>query len=297
MTACSDVRRHRNITGVAVAVMDGRRRAGWVDNDDRFHPTADPRLGVGDLLTDWHRHAPQEPDPAIDLADAVLCAPLDAKARVFCIGRNYPDHAAEVGSALPAYPSLFLRTHASLSGHRQAIIIPSQSDTFDFEGEVAVVIGRAGRHIADRKAWMHVAGATCFGDHSVRDYQFHTSQATAGKIFERSGAMGPSIRLLADPSVLKDARLVTRLNGEIVQCDSTRHLLFGIPRLIAYLSSITTLQPGDVIATGTPAGVGFTRKPPLFIAAGDTLEVDVEGIGCLQNRAVREETAAFRRRR
>jgi 2-keto-4-pentenoate hydratase/2-oxohepta-3-ene-1,7-dioic acid hydratase in catechol pathway len=213
-----------------------------------------------------------------------LLTPLDIGARIFCIGVNYKSHAGETGRELPPQPSVFIRTQASVVGHGTAVTRPSASLNFDYEGELTVVIGKRGRYIAAADALKHVGGYTCFNDGSIRDFQKHST--TSGKNFETSGACGPWIVTadeIPDPQALT---LVTRLNGVEVQRSTTDLLIYSIPVIIEYLSKITTLEPGDIIATGTPAGVGSRRTPPLWMKPGDTIEVDITKIGLLKNPVV-----------
>ncbi len=229
--------------------------------------------------------------PAADHAlDALtLLPPIDPRARIFCVGINYKSHAAETGRDLPPRPSTFLRTHESIVGHGARIARPRVSSHFDYEGELAAVIGAPAHGIAPEQALAHVAGYTCFNDGSVRDYQ--KISVTAGKNFDRSGACGPWI-VTAD--ALPDAAsltLVTRLNGTEVQRATTDLLIYPIPLIVSYLAEITTLLPGDLIATGTPAGVGSRRTPPLWMKAGDRVEVEITGIGTLSNEVIDEAGA------
>jgi 2-keto-4-pentenoate hydratase/2-oxohepta-3-ene-1,7-dioic acid hydratase in catechol pathway len=208
--------------------------------------------------------------------------------KIICVGLNYRDHVAETGRTVTEKPALFARFASSQVGHLQPVIRPKVSDHFDYEGELAVVIGRAGRHIAAADALGHVAGYACYNEGSIRDWQRHTSQFLSGKSFERSGAFGPWLVTadeIPDPSRLK---LTTRLNGETVQSTTTDMLITDIPGLIAYCSTIMTLLPGDVIVTGTPGGVGFKRTPPLFMKPGDTVEVEISQVGVLRNPVAAE---------
>ena len=208
--------------------------------------------------------------------------------KIICVGMNYRDHVAEVGRAVTDKPALFARFPESQVGHEQNLIKPRISDQYDYEGELAVVIGKRGRAIAEDSALDHVAGYSCYNEGSVRDWQRHTSQFLAGKTFAGSGAFGPWLVTtdeIPDPSRLT---LETRLNGDVVQKAKTDQLITGVPGLIAYCSTITTLEPGDVIVTGTPSGVGLARKPPLFMKPGDVVEVEISGIGTLRNE-VRSE--------
>jgi len=203
--------------------------------------------------------------------------------KIFCIGVNYADHQKEMGRATTEYPTIFLRFADTLVAHGRPAWVPKVSTAVDYECELAVVIGKGGRHISASKAMDHVAGYTCFNDISIRDWQRHTTQFTPGKNFPRTGALGPWMVTsdeIPDPHALA---IKTRLNGEVLQDGNTSQLIFRIPELIAYISSFTEVGPGDLIATGTPSGVGFARKPPIFMKPGDVVEVDIEGIGVLRN--------------
>ncbi len=221
--------------------------------------------------------------------DAVSFLPtIPNPGKIICIGLNYMSHIKETGRDKPEYPSIFTRFPASLVGHGQSIVRPGASDWFDFEGEFGVVIGKAGRAIPRDRALEHVAGYSCFNDGSIRDFQRHTSQFWAGKNFDRTGAMGPWLVTadeLGDPGAQK---LQTRLNGKVMQSATIDDLAFSIPEIIAYLSTITELVPGDIIATGTPSGVGLFRDPKVFLKPGDIIEIEISGIGTLSNSVVDE---------
>jgi 2-keto-4-pentenoate hydratase/2-oxohepta-3-ene-1,7-dioic acid hydratase in catechol pathway len=207
--------------------------------------------------------------------------------RILCAGINYRSHAAETGRELPKQPSMFIRLTDTLVGHEGEMIRPSVSQHFDFEGELALVIGRGGRHIPVERALDHVAGYTCFVDGSVRDYQKFS--VTSGKNFPGTGPLGPWIVTsdeLPDPTRLT---LSTRLNGKEMQHSGTDLLIYSVPQIIAFCSDFTALAPGDVIATGTPEGVGHRRNPPLWMKPGDVLEVEISGIGTLRSRVVDEK--------
>lgn len=213
--------------------------------------------------------------------------------KILCVGVNYRPHIEEMGREVPEYPVVFTRFRDSLVGHGEAILRPRVSEQFDFEGELAVVIGKRARHLSRKTALEHVAGYCCFMDGSIRDWQRHTPQFTAGKNFFQSGAMGPCIVTvdeIPDPSVLQ---LTTRVNGEVMQEGNVADLVFDIPRLLEYCSTFAELMPGDVIATGTPGGVGAARTPPVWLRPGDTVEVDIAGVGRLMS-PVRDETSAMR---
>ena len=206
--------------------------------------------------------------------------------KILCVGLNYASHVGEVGRALPTVPSIFSRLHNTLVPHGGDIIRPSASTNFDFEGELAIVIGERCRHVPRASALSVIAGYTCFLDVSVRDFQKHS--VTAGKNFPGTGPLGPwmvTTDVIPDPQALS---LVTRLNGAEVQRDTTDHMIFDVATIIEYVSTFTVLEPGDIIATGTPDGVGLGRKPPLWMKGGDKLEVEISGIGTLQVNVVDE---------
>jgi 2-keto-4-pentenoate hydratase/2-oxohepta-3-ene-1,7-dioic acid hydratase in catechol pathway len=231
--------------------------------------------------------------PTLQLADIVYLPVIPRPEKIICAVRNYLDHHKEavahgMDRQITEFPPIFLRVWRSQVGHNQPVIRPKVSTHLDWEGELAVVIGKAGRHIAESQAMDHVAGYSIYNDVSVRDYQRHAQQIAAGKNFNGTGPFGPWMMTpdeLGDPTRLK---LETRVNGAVVQSSDTSHLIFSIPRLINYASEIFDLVPGDVVATGTPAGVGFTRKPPMFLKAGDVVEVEIEKLGILRNPVVDE---------
>lgn len=226
--------------------------------------------------------------PVLKLSMVELLPPIPAPEKIICVGYNFRSHLLETGTPIPDYPALFVRFPESQVGHGAPIIRPIASEKFDFEGELAVIISRPGRHIKETEAFSHIAGYACFAENSVRDYQRHSTQATAGKNFSRSGAFGPFLTTadeIADPRAL---RLTTSLNGEIMQDSGLDDFIFSLPFLISYISTFTELAAGDVIATGTPAGVGMSRKPPVWLKNGDILEVDIPSVGLLRNQ-VRDE--------
>ena len=211
--------------------------------------------------------------------------------KIVCAVRNYMDHHQEVLAAgmqreLSEEPPIFLRVWRSQVGHGQPVVKPRVSDSLDWEGELAVVIGQPGRDIPAERAWEHVAGYSIYNDVSVREWQFHAKQIASGKNFEGTGPFGPWMVTADEIEPGRPLRLQTRLNGETVQDSHTGHMIFAVPKLIAYASTIFTLVPGDVIATGTPAGVGWSRKPQRFMKAGDVVEVEIEAIGTLRNPVV-----------
>ena len=206
--------------------------------------------------------------------------------RIICIGLNYREHAAEMGLKFPENPSLFSKWPDALVGHEGDIVCPKASKNFDFEGELAFIIGKPGRHISVTEAMGYVAGYTPFLDGSVRDFQGHS--VIAGKNFQHSGACGPWLTTADEITNPMELRLTTRLNGEIVQDESTEQLYYSVPEIIAYISQFTPLHPGDVIATGTPSGVGAGRKPPLWMRPGDRISVEISGLGELANNVIAE---------
>jgi 2-keto-4-pentenoate hydratase/2-oxohepta-3-ene-1,7-dioic acid hydratase in catechol pathway len=214
--------------------------------------------------------------------------------KIVCAVRNYMDHHQEVLAAgmqreLSEEPPIFLRVWRSQTPHNGPIVRPRVSETLDWEGELAVVIGQGGRDIAEADAFNHVAGYSVYNDASVRDWQFHAKQIASGKNFESTGGFGPWMVTADEIEPGRQLKLVTRLNGETVQSSHTGHMIFSIPKLIAYASTIFTLVPGDVIATGTPAGVGWSRKPQWFMKPGDVVEVEIEAIGTLRNPVVAQD--------
>ncbi len=232
------------------------------------------------------RKAAQDAKPDHKLGDLTFLPVIPSPNKILCAGVNYRAHAAEIGRELPKQPSMFIRFADTLIGHDGEMIRPSISDNFDFEGELALVIGKGGRHIKPEQALDHVAGYTCFVDGSVRDYQKFS--VTSGKNFPGTGPLGPWLVTsdeISDPSRLT---LSTRLNGQQVQHATTDQLIYAIPQIVAFCSDFTALSPGDVIATGTPEGVGHSRKPPLWMKPGDVLEVEISGIGTLRAHVVEE---------
>jgi 2-keto-4-pentenoate hydratase/2-oxohepta-3-ene-1,7-dioic acid hydratase in catechol pathway len=214
---------------------------------------------------------------------------ITAPHAVWCAALNYPTHVSEGNWEQPAHPPFFLRVAASLCGHLEPIVKPLVSDRLDYEGELALVIGRRGRHIPESAAYDVIAGYSCFNDGSVRDWQRHTPQITIGKNFAATGAFGPWLTTTDEIPDIQDAKLTTRVNGALRQQAKINEMIFGIPQLISYLSTICELVPGDVIVTGTPGGVGTRQTPPAFLQPGDVVEVEVDGVGLLRNPIARED--------
>lgn len=230
--------------------------------------------------------AGRKPDFALDAVSFLPVIPNPDK--IVCVGLNYDDHRIETGREPTGYPVLFPRFANCQVGHGQAMVKPRNSDMLDYEGELAVIIGTACRHVPQADALSKIAGYACYNDGSVRDFQSHTHQFLPGKNFTATGAFGPwmvTADEIPDPTALT---LTTRLNGQVMQNAKTDQLIFSIPYLIAYITSFMELVPGDVIVTGTPAGVGFKRNPPVFMKGGDTVEVEISGVGTLVNPLVNE---------
>jgi acylpyruvate hydrolase len=230
--------------------------------------------------------SPQAAQERLAAGDLKLLPPLQRPPKIICVGLNFSDHTAESKYEQPDYPTLFFRVATSLIAHDQSMIRPRVSDSegLDFEGEIAVVLGKGGRHISKADALSYVAGYSVFNDGSVREYQFKTPQWTVGKNFDSTGAFGPDL-VTADelPPGAKGLRLETRLNGQVVQSASTDEMIFDVASLISIISEAITLEPGDVIVSGTPSGIGWARNPRLLMKAGDVCEVSVEKIGTLRN--------------
>jgi len=242
-------------------------QAGMLDKLHELTSALTPNLEIGDV-----RFLPCVPNPG----------------KVFCIGVNYKKHVLEMGRDLPEHPWVFTRTPDSFVGHDESMLRPSVSEQFDFEGELAVVIGKTTHRVPAANALDHVAGYCCLNDGSIRDFQRHTGQFTAGKNFYHSGSMGPWLVTADEVNDPAELDVETRLNGEVMQSSSVSDLIFDIPTLIEYCSTFARLEPGDVIASGTPGGVGAARTPPVWMKAGDTIEVSISGIGVLRNEVVDE---------
>lgn len=220
--------------------------------------------------------------------DEIEWSPLIADpGKILCVGLNYENHRKETGRAVVAHPTIFTRFADSQTAHRAPLLMPAESDRLDYEGELAVVIGRAGRAIPEERALEHVAGYSCYNDGSVRDWQNHTIQFTPGKNWPETGAFGPWLVTPDEFGVLGPQRLQTRLNGEVMQDAVLADMIFSVPQLIAYCSTFTPLSAGDVIVSGTPGGVGAKREPPVFLRVGDRVEVAIDGIGTLENGIAR----------
>jgi acylpyruvate hydrolase len=222
------------------------------------------------------------------LADVELLPPIRRPGKLIGVGLNYRSHLAEIDEPAPEYPVLFSKAPTSLIGHEQSIVLPRVSEQVDYEGELAVVIGRRGKYLSEPGALDHVAGYTCANDVSAHDIEFRTSQWTSGKMLDTFCPLGPALVTadeIPDPGAL---RLETMLNGRTVQDARTADMVFSVAHLVSYISSLATLEPGDVILTGTPAGIGCNRRPPEFLRRGDRVTIRIEGIGTLSNPVVTE---------
>jgi acylpyruvate hydrolase len=223
----------------------------------------------------------------VSIDDLTFLPPLVKSSKIICLGLNYADHAAEGGFEPPSFPTLFGRFPSSLIGHNAPIIRPQVSTQLDYEGELVAVIGTRGKNISREAALDHVAGYSVFNDGSIRDYQMKTPQWTAGKNFDDTGAFGPWFVTPDElPAGAAGLKIETRLNGQVVQSASTSDMIFDVVDTIALLSTFMTLEAGDVLVMGTPAGIGLARKPPLFMKAGDVVEVEIEKVGLLCNPIV-----------
>jgi len=276
--------RHRGVETYGVAVdggaIDAGRRLGG-----RY---AGLRAVLAAGALDEVRSATAGQKPDAPLADIEFLPPIRDPGKLICVGLNYKTHVEETGNTEGPNPSIFVRFADSVVGHGQPLVKPRLSDKFDYEGELAVVIGRPAWRVSAADALGVVTGYACFNDGSVRDFQRHTSQWTPGKNFRASGAFGPWVVTadeIPDPTRLT---LTTRLNGREMQRATTDLLIYTIPVIIAYVTSFTPLAPGDVIATGTPGGVGSRRTPPVWMGKGDEIEVEISSIGVLRNPIVEE---------
>ena len=225
--------------------------------------------------------ATHAPDLSFDQLELLPVIPNPEK--IMCVGLNYHDHVKETGRDLTEKPAIFSRVSASQVAHGQAIMRPSESHRLDYEGEIAIIIGEGGRRISEANAWKHIAGYSCYNDGSVRDWQNFTTQWTAGKNFWRTGGFGPWMVTSDEIKPGQTLTLSTRLNGQVLQHATTDMMIHSIPRQIAFISTFVPLEPGDVIVTGTPGGVGNKRTPQLFMKPGDVVEIEVDAVGILRN--------------
>jgi 2-keto-4-pentenoate hydratase/2-oxohepta-3-ene-1,7-dioic acid hydratase in catechol pathway len=243
----------------------------------------DLRSLIAQQLTGAAADALKANAPTLKYADLELLPVIPNPDKILCVGLNYHDHVAETGRALTEMPAIFVRMPASQVAHGQAIMRPPESFRLDYEGEIAIVIGTGGRRISEAAAWGHIAGYSCYNDGSVRDWQNHTTQWTAGKNYWRTGGFGPWLVTADEIKPNQKLTLTTKLNGVELQRATTDMMIHNIPRQIAYISTFIPLLPGDVIVTGTPGGVGNKRSPQLYMKAGDVVEIEVDAVGILRN--------------
>lgn len=265
-------------------IVDLRRRIG------RLYPDLRALLAGGGL--DAARSAARGATADYAVSDVTFLPVVPNPGKIVCAGLNYEEHRAEGNRPKTPDPALFVRLPESQTGHLRSLVRPAETRQFDYEGEVALVIGRAGRRIPEAAALAHVAGYACYNDGSARDVQLATSQWTAGKNFPATGAFGPWLALVDELPANSVMTLVTRLNGREMQRATTDMMIFPIARLISFISRFTTLEPGDVIVTGTPGGVGLRRDPPVFMEEGDRVEVEVSGVGTLINTVAADRLSA-----
>jgi acylpyruvate hydrolase len=267
-----------------------RARSGYVDLAEA---TANPRFAsVRSFLADgqaaWDAARQAAAGEGREYEPADFGPPVPAPGQILCLGLNYRDHVAEGGREMPGFPDVFVRGRQTVLAPFADLVRPALTERFDYEGELGIVIGAGGRYIPADKAMDAIAGFTVLNDASARDWQRAASQWTAGKNFDGSMPIGPEIVTAGEVNVL-DTALTTVLNGEVMQSARTSQMIVDIPSAIEFFSSFTTLRPGDVIATGTPGGVGFARKPPVWLEPGSVIEVAIDGVGTIRNRVVAEE--------
>ncbi len=282
----------------------------------RFEKNGGAALGVrfGDAVVDLSEAAPQLPTDLAELlqqggtdavkqaislaegdskrlryADLKLLPPAMKSVKTVCLGLNYHDHAAENNREVPQYPMVFFRSASSFIGHGQPLVVPKVSSQLDWEAELVAVIGKRARHVSEADALSYVAGYSCFNDGSVRDYQRKTAQWTIGKNFDGTGGFGPEFIPASElPPGAKGLKIECRVNGQVMQSANTSDMIFDVARTVHLMSECLTLEPGDLLVMGTPAGVGVARKPPVFMKAGDVCEIEIEKIGILRNPVVQE---------
>ena len=273
--------------GVATwGVLDGSRVIPSAQLGQNFPPTLMALIADAEafnrLSQAWRDRSSDMTGRLLTDLDMLPC--IQRPGKVICLGVNYIDHAKEGGNQIGDYPAVFLRCSTSLLAHRAPLKVPSISDKLDFEAELAVVIGRAARHVSEQEALNCVFGYACFNDATLRDYQRKTSQWTVGKNFDATGAFGPCLVTKDElPAGCVGLHIESRLNGQVMQSANTADMAFGVARTVSLLSESMTLEPGDVVVMGTPGGVGYARTPPVWMKAGDTIEVEIEGVGVLSN--------------
>jgi len=268
--------------------LDGQDAWGLIDGDavivQQGWPTLADAIAAGALSSQGDFASDGRRVPLTDLEWRPV---IPNPGKILCVGLNYENHRKETGRAEVQHPTIFTRFADSQTAHRADIVLPPESDRLDYEGELAVVIGRGGRRIPAAEAMAHVAGYSCYNDGSIRDWQAHTIQFTPGKNWAETGAFGPWLVTADAFGAIGPQRLQTRLNGEVMQDAVLSDMIFPVPQLIEYISTFTPLSPGDVIVSGTPGGVGAKRNPPVFMKPGDTVEIEIDGIGVLTNGIAR----------
>lgn len=267
----------------------------WLDEDHWLEAPADFRAKHPDLKSviaadqlQALETAAREAGITVKANAGRLMPVIPNPGKIFCVGLNYKTHVAEMKRPDSEHPAIFTRFADSLTAHGAPLAKPKATQRFDFEGELAVIIGQAGRNISQADAWQHIAGYACFNDGTARDWQRHTHQWTPGKNFPATGPLGPFMATREAIPDVNQLTLETRLNGEVMQHASLADLIFTLPVIIEYLSGFTVLSPGDVIATGTPGGVGDKREPALYMKVGDVIEIDITGLGTLRNVVTNE---------
>ncbi|MEC7934225.1 MAG: fumarylacetoacetate hydrolase family protein [Pseudomonadota bacterium] len=267
---------------------DGTPSFGRLDGETIVELATDATLSLKAALTDGSLAT--LPDGAsFAAADIVLLPVSPYPAKILCVGLNYAEHVKETGREQKAHPAIFVRYADSLVADGQPMVKPAVTDRFDYEGELAIIIGKAAHKVAAADAWSYVAGSAAFNDGSARDWQRHNIQFTPGKTFPGTGGFGPALVTPDEVGDLAALRVQTRLNGEMVQDQPVSDMIWDIPTVIEYVTAFTPLNPGDVIATGTPGGVGDKRNPPLYMKAGDKVEVTIGAVGTLTNRIIDEQ--------
>lgn len=272
-----------NVPGIAIATT-GNEYRGLVATDHRFPGDLTSLIRSGSEAMKVAGNLLEADGVLVEFEKCTLLPPIGDPEKIICVGLNYADHSHEAGFEVPDYPTLFARFRSSLIGHGAPIIRPQESDHLDYEGELVAVVGQEGKHIPKGTALSYIAGYTIFNDATLRDYQFRTPQWTMGKNFDGTGAIGPQFVTSDElPPGAAGLRIRTRLNDEVVQDANTSQMVFDVATLVTLISDVMTLRPGDLIVTGTPAGIGMARTPPLWMKPGDVCEIDIEKIGVLRN--------------
>lgn len=274
--------------GAVIDVAEGQRLVDLARLSEGRYPTLRALLADEGGLDFARRAAGDATAPTLPLEAVRLLPVIPDPDKIFCVGVNYASHVRETGREMPGKPMIFTRFAQSQIGHGADIILPHVSEQLDYEGELAIVIGRRSRYVGVEEAASRIAGYSCYNDASIRDWQRHSQQFTPGKTFPGTGAFGPWMVTTDEWTDLPSRRLQTRLNGQVVQEATLDDLIFGAAELVSYCSYFALLEPGDVIVTGTTGGVGAFRKPPLWMKPGDIVEVAIDGIGILRNGVAKE---------